>query len=164
MERAEREVASNDQGPAAERTNSRAVFSPATDILETAHDVVVIADMPGVDERSVDITLEDNRLTIVGRTSAEQPQGFERSYAEYESGDSKRVFTLSERIDRDGIQATVQQGVLRVRLPKAEPNARKISVTAASFGWRSCVGELIRFNVRRVPRPPLGAEARTTVC
>ena len=117
------------QSHGAERTRTRTVFSPATDIVETEAELIVVADMPGVDERSVEVTLENERLTIVGRNTAESPQGYELSYGEYESGDYEYAFTISENIDRDQIRATVNQGVLRIRLPKAEPKTRKISVT-----------------------------------
>jgi HSP20 family molecular chaperone IbpA len=88
--------------------------------------------MPGVDENSVDITLEKNILTINGYVEAETPENYSLAYAEYEVGDYQRSFTLSNQIDFEKIEAAVQQGVLRLRLPKAGPaKARKITVKAA---------------------------------
>jgi HSP20 family protein len=114
----------------AERTRERACFVPRADIHETNDSITVVADMPGVDENSVDITLEQNILTINGYTAPGGPQGYRLAYAEYQVGDYQRRFTLPDRIDRDTIEATMKDGVLRLRLPKVEPTARKIAVQA----------------------------------
>jgi HSP20 family protein len=114
----------------AERTRERECFVPRADIYETDDSVTVVADMPGVDENSVDITLEQNILTINGYTAPGGPQGYSLAYAEYQVGDYQRRFTLSDKIDRDKIEATMKDGVLRLRLPKVEPTARKIAVKA----------------------------------
>ena len=93
--------------------------------------ILVVANMPGVDESSVDITLEKNLLTIKGYVDAVVPEGYTLAYAEYEVGDYERSFTLSDEIDREHIEAEVKDGVLHLRLPKAEPvMARKIAVKA----------------------------------
>ena len=113
----------------AERTRARKAYIPRADIYETAQDIVVVADMPGVDENSVDITLEKNILTINGYVEPEAPEIYSLAHAEYEVGDYERSFTLSNQIDQDKIEATVQNGVLRLRLPKAGPaKAKKIVV------------------------------------
>lgn len=114
-----------------ERTRAARVFSPQVDILERKEDIVVTADMPGVDEKSVDISLEKNILTIYGAVEEETQTGYRPFYAEYGLGDYERIFTLSDEIDRDRIQATVKNGVLKVILPKAEEaRSRKITVRA----------------------------------
>lgn len=112
---------------------ARKVFLPAVNIYETKDHVVLMADMPGVDEKSVDITLENDVLTIQGRSGVEAPQGLEPAYAEYSAGDYRRSFSLAaERIARDGIEASVKNGVLKVTLPKAEAaKPKKIAVKAA---------------------------------
>lgn len=115
----------------AERTRDRLAFVPRADVYETDDEIVVIADMPGVDENSVDITLEDNVLTINGYVEPEPHEDHSLAYAEYRVGDYLRAFTLSDQIDRDGIEATVKDGVLRLRLPKAEAaKMRRIPITA----------------------------------
>lgn len=114
-----------------ERMSARRVFMPRADICETDDGIVVLADMPGVDEKTVDITLEKNVLTISGRVELEEPKKHNLVYAEYEIGDYQRVFTLSDEIDRDGITAVVKNGVLRLALPKApQAKTRKIAVKA----------------------------------
>ena len=76
--------------------------------------------------------LEKNILTINGYVESEAPQNYSLAYAEYEVGDYERSFTLSNQINQDKIEATVRNGVLRLRLPKAGPaKARKIVVKSA---------------------------------
>lgn len=114
-----------------EHTRATQVYTPDVDIIERQDSIVVTADMPGVDENTVDITLEKNVLTLYGRVDADLPEKFRLLYAEYGIGDYKRVFTLAGEIDRDKIHATVKNGVLRVLLPKAETaKTRKIAVKA----------------------------------
>lgn len=115
----------------AERTRAVRMYTPAVDIIERKDDIVVMADMPGVDEKSVDVTLEKNVLSIYGRVEPEIPDGHELIDSEYGVGDYQRTFTLSDEVDRDKIQATVKEGVLKLVLPKAEAaKARKIEVKA----------------------------------
>jgi len=114
-----------------ERTRARKAYAPRVDIYETNNEIVVLADMPGVDESSVDITLEKNVLNINGYVEPDHPHNCSLAYAEYEVGDYQRNFTLSDEIDRDNIQATVNNGVLSLHLPKAGPaKTRKINVKA----------------------------------
>jgi HSP20 family protein len=111
------------------RRAANKVFTPRADIFETADAIVVVADMPGVDESSVDITLEKNILTIDGRVEPGHPEGHRLSHREYEVGNYSRAFALSDEVSREGIQAMVKNGVLRLTLPKAGPaRARKIPV------------------------------------
>jgi HSP20 family molecular chaperone IbpA len=116
----------------AERTRARKAYVPRADIFETNEAVVVVADMPGVDQDSLDITVEKNVLSINGFVEPDHPDNYSLVYAEYEEGDYQRRFTLSNEVDQDNIQATVKNGVLRLYLPKIGPaQAKKISVKAA---------------------------------
>ena len=122
------EIATN----GAERTRARKAYVPRADIFETKDAVVVVADMPGVDENSIDITLEKGVLSINGFVEQDQADNYSLAYAEYEVGDYFRRFTLSNEVDQENIQASVKNGVLRLHLPKAGPaQAKKISVKAA---------------------------------
>jgi HSP20 family molecular chaperone IbpA len=114
----------------AERMQERMVFTPRTDIYETEGNFVLVADMPGVDEKSIDVTLEENVLTIVGRTQDFAPQGYRRVYDEIERGDYQRSFVLSDRADAGAIQASVKNGVLRVMVPKVKPSQKRIPVVS----------------------------------
>jgi HSP20 family protein len=112
-----------------QRTGAWPVFVPPADIYETGNNIVVLAEMPGVAPDGVDITLERRVLTILGRSAANDYAGYQRVYNEYADGDYERVFTLSENIDRDRIEATLKDGVLNLVLPKAETaKARKIEL------------------------------------
>jgi HSP20 family molecular chaperone IbpA len=114
-----------------ERTRACRIYSPQVDIIERKEDIIVMADMPGVDEKSVDITLEKNVLTIYGKVDADIPKDRTLSVSEYGIGNYQRVFTLSDEVDSDNIQATMKNGVLRLVMPKAEPaKTRKIPVQA----------------------------------
>ncbi len=114
-----------------EHTRSRRLYTPDVDIIEKNDEIVLIADMPGVEEKSVDITLEKNVLTIHGCVEPEVPENLKLTESEYGVGDYERAFTISDEIDREKIQATVKNGVLRLILPKAEAaRARKIEVKA----------------------------------
>ncbi len=112
-----------------ENTRQTKIFVPRADILESKEKIVVKADMPGVSQDTVEITLEKNVLTINGWVEPEEMNGFKLGYSEYGVGDYRRVFTLSNEIDRDGIEATVRNGVLKLTLPKSkQTQPRKITV------------------------------------
>lgn len=112
-----------------ERTRATRAYTPSVDILERKDDIVVLADMPGVDEKSVDITLEKNVLTIYGKVEPSILENHRLVSAEYSVGDYQRVFTLSDEVQREGIQASVRNGELRLVLPKAERmKTKKIEV------------------------------------
>lgn len=114
-----------------ERTRSRRVFRPRTDIIETDKAILIVADMPGVDENSTDIRVEKHVLSIEGRVNWQMPVSHQEIYSEYEVGDYHRAFTLSEEVDADRIEAQITHGVLRLTLPKAAPpEARRITVKA----------------------------------
>ena len=119
-------------GEAVERTRERPVYAPRTDIYETEDAVVLVADMPGVDEKSIDVTLERSTLTITGTTQDAAPEGYRLAYAEFERGDYQRSFALSAHADPNGIEASMKDGVLRVRVPKAKPALKKIPVTSGT--------------------------------
>lgn len=112
-----------------ERTRSRRRFVPRSDIYETDGEIVLVADVPGASDKTVDITLEKNILTVNAFIEPVGSSGYTLAYAEYDEGDYARSFQLSDEIDRDKIEATVSNGVLVLRLPKAPAaQTRKISV------------------------------------
>ena len=114
-----------------ERTHNRPTYMPSVDIYEDRESLGLRADMPGVDERSVDITIEDGILTIRG--AVEEPTSDDREllYREFHTGDYERSFRLTEDIDVDKVEADVKDGVLTVTLPKSEKaRPKKIAVKA----------------------------------
>jgi len=114
-----------------ERIRDRRLYTPRTDIYETKEDLVLVMDVPGADEKSVEIVLEKNVLTVNAFPRFERPEQLSLAYAEYGEGDYQRSFTVSSEIDREHIEAKVTNGVLYLRLPKA-PAAKphKIAVKA----------------------------------
>lgn len=115
----------------AEQTRSGRVFTPRADIYETQEQLLILADMPGVKQEGIDITLEQNILTIYGRVERPSFEGYTLTYSEYGVGDFRRVFALSNEIDRDGIQAAIKNGVLKLILPKSKrAMPKKIQIQA----------------------------------
>jgi HSP20 family molecular chaperone IbpA len=107
------------------------VFRPDVDILESEDAYIIVADVPGASEESIDIQLEKGVLTLDARTAADESQP-QPIYAEYRSGGYHREFRISEDIDPDGVSAKMKDGVLELRLPKsASSRPRRITVQAA---------------------------------
>jgi len=108
----------------------REFFVPPVNIVETDDHYIVEADLPGVNKEGLEITVEDNELTIVGRRSDyHDVPNSEVLYQETRPGDFRRVFELDPTIDTSKINAKMQQGVLTLTLPKAEKvKPRKITV------------------------------------
>jgi len=112
----------------AEGTHSGPYFEPAVDILETDEGLTIIADMPGVSEKNVEIDLREGVLTLLGTYHAEQTPG-QCTIAEFARGNYLRRFTMTDKIDQERISASMSNGVLTVMLPKsASAKPRKIKV------------------------------------
>jgi len=118
---------SENAGPEWLRTSH--LFVPQADIYESKESITILADIPGADQNSVDITLEKNILTITASVPPADHKGKALSYSEYSTGDFRRMFTLSNEIDRNGIEAVVKNGVLKLTLPKSKDSLpKKIAV------------------------------------
>jgi HSP20 family protein len=128
----EKDMHKTENATVPERIRNVKTFVPRVDIYETKEALFLTADMPGVDESSVDVELEKNILTITGCVNIDEEKDKSIVYSEYETGDYERTFTLSDEIDGDKIKATVKNGVLRLELPKAEKvKPKKIAIKAA---------------------------------
>jgi len=103
-----------------EATRSGVLLTPPVDIFEDAQALTVLADMPGVAPGHLTIDLHEGVLTITGHTATPEAPNEAAVLREYQAGTFQRSFTLSETIDQERIQATLKNGVLRLRLPKAE--------------------------------------------
>jgi HSP20 family protein len=113
----------------AEQTRPGVTFTPTVDIFETDKEMTLLADMPGVKPDDLSIDLRDNTLTLEGDITPSNGQKEESVYEEYSSGRFYRQFSLSEVIDQAKIDAQLQDGVLRLSLPKVEKaTPRKIAV------------------------------------
>jgi HSP20 family protein len=105
-------------------------WAPAVDIFETENDLVMTAEVPGIDEKDIEIKIEDNTLILKGarkfekETKEENYHRIERSY-----GSFYRAFTLPNSIDPDKIQAEHENGVLKITMPKrTELKPRKVKI------------------------------------
>ncbi|HKC52136.1 MAG TPA: Hsp20/alpha crystallin family protein [Myxococcota bacterium] len=93
---------------------------PKVDILETEAGLRLWADLPGVDERSVEVELVDGVLAIRGRVALEDYENLAPLHTECDVGNFDARFRLSSAIDGAGIRATLRNGVLELDLPKVE--------------------------------------------
>jgi len=113
-----------------EATRPGRSFVPRVDIHETGDALWLWADLPGVDEKSLDVRLENGELSIEGRVSLEGYESLTPVYTEYNVGHYLRSFRLSDRIDIDRIEAKMTNGVLELQLPKlATAKPRQISIS-----------------------------------
>jgi HSP20 family protein len=120
----------SEQPAAAERTRSGGCYRPHVDIVEQNDEVLVVAAVPGASAESIDVRFEDGMLEI---EAAVPPRPGSDGYLlrEYDVGDYYRSFQVSEAIDASKISAQYADGVLTLRLPKAESvKPRKIAVAA----------------------------------
>jgi HSP20 family protein len=112
-----------------QQSTSRNYVSPRVNITETKDGYLLEAEMPGVNKQGLEISLEGNELTFIGRRQ-EEAQGLELVYRESAKRDFRRVFVLDPTIDSAKIEAKMENGVLRLHLPKAEQvKPRRITVT-----------------------------------
>lgn len=112
-----------------ETTKPEKHFIPAVDIFENKEQVTIIAEMPGVPLESIDVNLEDDLLTITGHRQPDDMQESKILVQEYETGHYHRRFTLAETIDREKVQASLNEGMLTIVLPKTAPaKPKKIEI------------------------------------
>jgi HSP20 family protein len=115
-----------------EQTKPGLVFTPDVDIFETEKELTLLADMPGVKPADINIDLREGMLTLEGDVKNPQLENEVELLSEYRTGKYYRQFNLSEIIDQAKIDATMTDGVLRLRLPKVEAvKPRKITIKAS---------------------------------
>ena len=113
----------------AEQTTPGLVFTPAVDIFETEKKITLLADMPGVKADDLTIDLRDNTLTLSADIAPVENVNEDDILVEYETGRYYRQFTLGELINQEKIDAQLNDGVLRLSLPKVEKaTPKKITV------------------------------------
>jgi HSP20 family molecular chaperone IbpA len=121
----------HDEQQSGELTHERFLFSPPIDIFETDEGLVLHADLPGVSIKTLELQVQDNKLTLFGRVHPVVPAEARTLHQEYGVGDFLRSFILSDEVDHERITATMNNGVLKVVLPKApQPKPRRIEVNA----------------------------------
>jgi len=122
-----------EQTPApVENDDVRETVAPDADVIEREDALVVVADMPGCDDQSVDIHVERGVLTIEGTADIAPEEGCRLESAEYLPTSYRRSFTLPNQVDVGRIEASMRDGVLRIVLPKAEEaKVRKVEIKTA---------------------------------
>ena len=100
---------------------ARHYVRPRAHVTETPADFLVQVEMPGVDREGLEITFENGELTLVGhRAASNRPEGAELLHRESRSADFRRIFEVDSTIDASRISAGINQGLLTLKLPKAE--------------------------------------------
>lgn len=113
----------------AEQTRPGIVFTPAVDIYETDKEIVLIADLPGVNADELNIDLKENILRIDADVKAPEKEDEREVLREFRTGKYYREFNLSQVIDQSKIDAVLKDGVLTLTLPKVEAaKPRKIKI------------------------------------
>ena len=103
-----------------EKTYSCKYYVPDVDIWEMNDSLVLEADLPGVKKENIDINVKEDVLSIEGRVDPMEYEGLDASYSEYNVGHYYRQFTLGKVIDQSKIEAEMDQGTLKLVLPKLE--------------------------------------------
>jgi HSP20 family protein len=118
--------------PAGEARTAEATFHPSFEVFERKDGYVFKADLPGVKQDDLDITLTEKRLTITGKREAEERTQGDRYYAyERSYGSFTRTFTLPDGVDAEHVAADLKDGVLTLVIPKKpDIQPKKISVKA----------------------------------
>ena len=112
-----------------EKTVPGRFYVPYTDVYETEDALTVVMEMPGVGREGVDVELKEGVLRVEGRIDPARYGGREPVYTEYNVGHWARSFALSDRVDRERIEARLEDGVLTLTLPKtAAARPRRIEV------------------------------------
>ncbi len=108
----------------------RPVYEPAADVIEKPDAIHVLLDLPGVDQKGLDVTVEEHVLRIHGTSVATDDKPESAIHREFETRDYERSFRLATDIDKGRISASLKNGLLRLVLPKKESaKAQRISVS-----------------------------------
>jgi len=113
--------------------SERMLFKPPIDIYESDGGLVLLADLPGVAVETLELQVQDNKLTLFGRVKRPAGDDAQLRHGEYHEGDFLRSFILSDEVDYERISATLNNGVLKVVLPqapKAEPRRIQVETDA----------------------------------
>jgi HSP20 family protein len=120
------------EGP--EEALTTTTFAPPVDIYEDEHTITLQMEVPGIDEKDIDVRIEDNTLTVHGERKMEKEQkeeNFRRIERQY--GSFTRSFTLPSSVDRGQVSADYERGVLKIKLAKkAEAKPKQIKVNVGS--------------------------------
>jgi HSP20 family molecular chaperone IbpA len=111
-----------------ENPDSRPLVQPRVDVWESDDGIRLTIELPGADESTTELTLERHRLTVEAAVKPRNLEGFELLHGEYDARGFQRMFALSDDLDRDKIDATFQDGVLTITIPRLENARRSIGI------------------------------------
>jgi HSP20 family protein len=117
-----------------EEALTTSTFAPPVDVYEDEHIVTLKIEVPGIEEKDIDVRVENNTLTVHGERKFEKEEK-EENYrrVERQYGSFTRSFTLPNTVDTDGIQAQYDKGVLKIQLAKkAEAKPKQIKINVGS--------------------------------
>jgi HSP20 family molecular chaperone IbpA len=113
------------------RRNEQALMPPV-DVIEDADSLTLYADLPGASKETLALHVDNGTLSIEAELALSLPEGLQSSHTEVSVGRFRRSFTLSKELDAEKVSAELSNGVLRLRIPKAEhAKPRRITVNAA---------------------------------
>jgi HSP20 family protein len=120
------------QGNSQDESLTSSSFAPAVDVYEDEHNVTLKIEVPGIDEKDIDVRIENNTLTVHGERKIEKEEK-EENYrrVERQYGSFTRTFNLPPTVDAEKVQADYDKGVLKITLPKkaeAKPKQIKVNV------------------------------------
>jgi HSP20 family protein len=120
------------QGNSQDESLTSSSFAPAVDVYEDEHNVALKIEVPGIDEKDIDVRIENNTLTVQGERKIEKEEK-EQNYrrVERQYGGFTRTFNLPPTVDAEKVQADYDKGVLKITLPKkaeAKPKQIKVNV------------------------------------
>jgi HSP20 family protein len=121
-------------GDSREEALTTTTFAPAVDVYEDEHNVTLKFEVPGIEEKDIDVRIENNTLTVHGERKfekEEKEENFRRVERQY--GSFTRSFTVPNTVDTDSVSATYDKGVLKIKLAKkAEAKPKQIKVNVSS--------------------------------
>lgn len=103
--------------------------TPACDVWQAEDGVHVLAEMPGADPKLVEVTVEGDVLSIVGRAELPRPSARVQGLPATITVEYRRSFQLTDTADANAIEASCKDGLVRVRVPRKQPTQRKIAVS-----------------------------------
>src|SRR4030081_2707608 len=120
------------QGNSQDEALTSSSFAPAVDVYEDEHNVTLKIEVPGIDEKDIDVRIENNTLTVHGERKIEKEEK-EENYrrVERQYGSFTRTFNLPPTVDAENVQADYDKGILKITLPKkaeAKPKQIKVNV------------------------------------
>ncbi len=113
-----------------EKQTLEKVYSPNVNVYENSESVTLVVEMPGVDQSSVNLTIEKDTLSIEGNFEYDKESYGKVNSREFVGGKYSRKFTVGKLVDAENSKAKIKNGILELTLPKVEPKKTKIEIQA----------------------------------